>query len=73
MIDYLKTNKDIFNISGIERRLNMPVDTLRKAISGDQKLPKKWARPLYEFLKNEGMELILTIHTHFKQKKYDKF
>ena len=50
MIDYLKTNKDIYNISGIERRLNMPVDTLRKAISGDQKLPKKWEKPLIGFI-----------------------
>ena len=54
MIDYLKTNKDIYNISGIERRLHMPVDTLRKAISGDQKLPYKWREPLRLFLTKFG-------------------
>lgn len=52
MIDYLIQNKDIFNISGIERRLNMPVDTLRKAISGDQSLPKKYRKPLDKFIIN---------------------
>lgn len=66
MIDYLKTNKYIFNISGIERRLNMPVDTLRKAISGDQKLPKKWEKPLHKFLDTEGKEILITALNYIK-------
>ena len=49
-IEYLKENKDIFNKSGIERRLGIPKDTIRHAISGKQELPKKWIKPLNEFI-----------------------
>jgi CO dehydrogenase/acetyl-CoA synthase gamma subunit (corrinoid Fe-S protein) len=65
MIDYLIQNKDIFNISGIERRLNMPVDTLRKAISGDQKLPKKWDDVLRNFLFNTMNDVTIIFHKNY--------
>lgn len=51
-IEYLKDNKDIFNISGIERKLDIPKDTIRHSISGKQKLPDKWIKPLKQFIKN---------------------
>ena len=51
-IKYLTRNKDILKLSGIERRMKLPTDTLRKAVSGDQKLPDKHAKPLDEFIKN---------------------
>lgn len=45
-IEYLKKNKDIFNMSGIERRLDIPKDTIRHSVSGKQKFPNKWIKPL---------------------------
>lgn len=66
MIDYLIQNKDIFNISGIERRLNMPVDTIRKAISGDQKLPYRWNEPLRLFLNRYGYNGFVNSNSIYK-------
>jgi hypothetical protein len=50
MIDWLKKNKDSLSIRGIEKELKMPDSTLIKAVSGVQKLPKKWEIPLYEHI-----------------------
>lgn len=48
MINWLKKNKDIINLTGIEVRLKMPLTTLSQVIKGTIKLPKKWVEPLRE-------------------------
>ena len=51
MIDWLRKNKKSLSIRGIERQLNMPDSTLIKAVNGSQELPRKWIKPLTEFIK----------------------
>jgi hypothetical protein len=50
MIDWLRKNKTILSIRGIEKELGMPDSTLIKAVNGSQSLPKKWKEPLNEFV-----------------------
>lgn len=52
MIDWLQKNKDFLSIRGIEKHLGMPDSTLIKAVTGAQKLPKKWEQPLTDFINN---------------------
>jgi hypothetical protein len=51
MIEWLRKNKDSLSIRGIEKQLNMPDSTLIKAVNGTQELPKKWIKPLEDFIK----------------------
>jgi hypothetical protein len=50
MIDWIKGNKNILNIQGIEKFIGMPNSTLTKAVNESQSLPKKWEKPLEEFI-----------------------
>ena len=52
MIDWLRKNKDFLSIREIEKQLGMPDSTLIKAVTGVQKLPKKWEQPLTDFINN---------------------
>jgi hypothetical protein len=49
IIDQLKTG--LYNISEIERRLNIPEKTLFQAIKGSRNIPKKFIDGLKELLK----------------------
>lgn len=42
IVDWLKANKDRLSFRAIEKELGIPDTTLRKAVSGQQELPKKW-------------------------------
>lgn len=37
-------------VSQIEKELNMPVTTLQKVLKGERGLPKKWRKPLENYL-----------------------
>jgi hypothetical protein len=50
MIDWIKENQNILSIRGIEKFIGMPDSTLTKAVNGSQSLPKKWEKPLEEFI-----------------------
>ena len=50
MIEKIKTNKAFLSIRGIEKELGMPDSTLIKAVNKVQKLPKKWEKPLNDFI-----------------------
>lgn len=52
IINWLQKNKDFLSIRGIEKHLGMPDSTLIKAVTGAQKLPKKWEQPLSYFINN---------------------
>ena len=43
LIEYLKQNKDIISLSGIEKATDIPNGTLRGALSGSRTLPTKHA------------------------------
>jgi len=49
-IEYLKLNKEVLSIRGIEIHLGMPFGILTKAINGSQLLSEKWEEPLKTFL-----------------------
>ena len=49
MIKWLRKNKEFLSIRAIEKKLGMK-DTLQKAVNGSQELPKKWIRPLKDFI-----------------------
>lgn len=51
---WLTQNKDILSIRAIELKVGIPSTTLKNVCLGSQKLPKKWERPLYEFLKGRN-------------------
>lgn len=52
IIHWLKNNKEYLSIRAIEKAICCPTDTLQKAIQGKQGLPKKWIKPLRQFLNN---------------------
>ena len=49
IIDQLKTG--LYNITEIERRLNIPEKTLYMCINGSRNIPKKFINALVELLK----------------------
>jgi hypothetical protein len=51
MIDWIKQNKKFLSLTAIEKEVGMPPTTLIKAVEGTQKLPKKWASKLENFIK----------------------
>jgi hypothetical protein len=50
MLAFLKNYNKIFSIKAIEEELKIPPTTLNKALTGQQKLPKKWVKPLNNYL-----------------------
>ena len=50
-LDWIKANKDVLSIRGINTRLGMPNSTLTKAVDETQNLPKKWIEPVNEFVR----------------------
>ncbi len=50
MIEILRKNKKYLSIRAIEKKLGMPDSTLIKAVNGSQTLPKKWEKPLFDFI-----------------------
>lgn len=51
MINWLNKNKKFISITAIGEHTGMPNSTLTKAMSGVQKLPKKWIEPLDKFIR----------------------
>lgn len=53
-INWIKNNKKHLSIRGINDTLHktegMPLETLVKAVSGARNLPKKWIKPLNNFV-----------------------
>jgi hypothetical protein len=52
MLDFLKHYNKIFSTKAIEEELEMPPTTLNKALTGQQNLPKKWVKPLNDYITN---------------------
>jgi len=50
VINWLRKYKHILSIRAIEQDLGMK-DTLQKAVSGKQKLPEHWEKPLRNYIK----------------------
>jgi hypothetical protein len=50
LMNWIKQNKRFVKIRAIEQELKMPDSTLIKAVNEVQNLPKKWIKPLNEFL-----------------------
>jgi hypothetical protein len=50
MFNFLKHYNKVFSIKAIEEELKMPPTTLNKALTGQQNLPKKWVKPLNDYL-----------------------
>ena len=50
-IVWLRDNKEVFSIAGLEKTIGLPKTSLLKAIDGTQKFPKKWEKTLSEFVK----------------------
>ncbi|HEY4788162.1 MAG TPA: helicase associated domain-containing protein [Bacteroidales bacterium] len=57
MIRYEK----IFNVRGIERQINCPVNTIQKALRGTNLIPVKWEEPLEIFLGKMANDLKLAL------------
>ena len=49
-LSWVKKNRISLSIRSINDQIGMPTDTLIKAVSGAQNLPKKWLTPLTEFV-----------------------
>lgn len=43
MTRWLKSNKELLNISGLEKAIGCPHTTLQKVLQGAKPLPNKWA------------------------------
>jgi hypothetical protein len=52
MLSWIKKNKQFLSIRAIEESIKMPHDTLQKAVLNKQILPKKWMKPLEDWVKN---------------------
>lgn len=50
-IVWIKENKELLSIAGIEKAAGLPETSLLKAVNGGQKFPKKWEDKLSEFIK----------------------
>ena len=50
-IVWIKENKELFSIAGIERAAGLPETSLLQALNGGQKFPKKWEAKLNQFVK----------------------
>lgn len=50
-MDWLLKNKEYLSIRAIENKIGCPRDTLQKYVQGRQGLPKKWEKPLEDFIK----------------------
>ena len=50
-IVWIRDNKDVFSIAGLEKTIGLPKTSLLKAIDGTQKFTKKWEKTLSEFVK----------------------
>ena len=48
MADWLIKNKQILNVSGLEKEIGCPPTTLQKVLQGAKPLPHKWAVRLHE-------------------------
>lgn len=49
-LNWLREHRKCLSLRGINDHLKMPVDTLQKAVTGAQNLPKKWVGTLNEFV-----------------------
>jgi len=56
MIDWLKQNRRVLNIRGIERLLKMRPFLLLEVLDGRMKLPEKWEKPLNKFIIKFGVK-----------------
>jgi hypothetical protein len=52
MLSWIKKNKQYLSIRAIEEAIKMSHDTLQKAVLNKQTLPKKWVKPLEDWVKN---------------------
>jgi hypothetical protein len=50
MVEWIIKNKSFLSIRAIEQHLGIPDSTLSKAVNGSQKFPKKWEKPLKNFI-----------------------
>jgi len=50
-IVWIRDNKELLSIAGIEKAAGLPETSLLKAVNGGQKFPKKWESKLSEFVK----------------------
>tara|TARA_R100000988_G_scaffold74203_2_gene38816 strand:+ start:3754 stop:4083 length:330 start_codon:yes stop_codon:yes gene_type:complete len=50
-IVWIKENKELLSIAGIEKAAGLPETSLLKAVNGGQKFPKKWEAKLNQFVK----------------------
>lgn len=57
IVEFVKKNQDVFSVSGLERRANIPASMLAKAIKDKQALPDKYREPL----RNEIRKLLLPV------------
>jgi hypothetical protein len=55
MLKFLQENKDVFSVSGIEKRIGCPKDTLQKAMQGKQSLPRKWEKSLEDWFQEMNL------------------
>lgn len=55
MIDWIRKNREFISILAINNYLRdkhgMPNSTIQKAVDESRNLPKKWEKPLSEFIK----------------------
>lgn len=51
-ISWLKKNKEMLNIAGIENQLSIPKTTLNLWLCGNRSLPKKWEPALVSWVKS---------------------
>lgn len=51
LINWLNEYKIFFSLRAIEKKLNIPTDTLQKFSQGKQGIPNKWIPTLYDFFK----------------------
>lgn len=50
MTKWLKSNKGILNVSGLEKAIGCPNTTLQKVLQGTKPLPNKWAVKLHSII-----------------------
>ncbi len=53
MLNWIKEYKSIFRLKGLEKEMKIPVDSLRKSFSENnkQELSEKWKPEIYRYLK----------------------